>query len=51
MIHLGAYVKGSSPRLDFAIAKNEALQTFLRQPVEEQATRQSSVEKIASILR
>ncbi len=51
LINIGAYVKGSSPRLDLAIAKNEALQNFLRQPVEEQAPRTASVEQIASILR
>jgi flagellum-specific ATP synthase len=51
LINIGAYVKGTSPRLDLAIAKNEALQKFLRQPVEEQAPRAASVEQIASILR
>jgi flagellum-specific ATP synthase len=51
LINIGAYVKGTNPRLDLAIAKYEALQQFLKQAVEEQAPRLASLEEIARILR
>jgi flagellum-specific ATP synthase len=51
LISIGAYVKGANPRLDVAIAKHDALQKFLRQPVEERVPRAASVEQLASILR
>jgi len=51
LINIGAYVKGTNPRLDLAIARHEALQQFMRQPVEEQAPRAASVEKLAHILQ
>jgi flagellum-specific ATP synthase len=51
LINIGAYVKGANPRLDLAVSKYEALTKFLRQPVEEQAPRADSLEKLANILR
>ena len=51
IINIGAYVKGTNPRLDLAIARYDALQQFLRQAVEEPAPRSASVEEIARILR
>jgi len=51
LINIGAYVKGANPRLDLAVSKQEALNKFLRQPVEEQAPRASSLEQLAEILR
>jgi flagellum-specific ATP synthase len=35
LIQIGAYVKGSDKRIDWAISKFEAVQSFLRQEVEE----------------
>ncbi len=37
LINIGAYVKGSNPRIDEAIAKIEGIQEFLRQRPEENA--------------
>ena len=37
MITIGAYVKGSNPAVDEAIAKREAVEEFLVQAVEEKA--------------
>jgi flagellum-specific ATP synthase len=51
LISIGAYVKGSNPRLDLAIAKHDQLQQFMRQQVEEQAPRAASYEQITSILQ
>jgi flagellum-specific ATP synthase len=38
LIQIGAYARGSSPAIDEAIARLPAIQTFLRQPLEERAT-------------
>jgi flagellum-specific ATP synthase len=35
MINIGAYVKGSNPRIDLAIKKNDAVNAFLRQRYDE----------------
>ena len=51
LINIGAYVKGANARLDVAIARNDALQQFLKQPVDEQAPRAASVEQLALILQ
>ena len=38
LINIGAYVAGSNPRVDLAIARNEAIRTFLRQGIYEAST-------------
>jgi flagellum-specific ATP synthase len=35
MINIGAYVKGSNPKIDQAIRKNDAVNAFLRQRYDE----------------
>lgn len=35
LINIGAYVKGSNPKIDYAISKNEEINGFLRQKMEE----------------
>ena len=35
LIHIGAYVKGSSPKIDAAIQKIEGINEFLRQDIYE----------------
>jgi len=51
LIAIGAYAKGTSPRLDRAIAKHEALTRFLRQDVEERAPRESSLQQLHALLQ
>ena len=50
LISIGAYVKGTNPRLDLAIAKHDALNGFLRQPVEERVPRAAALQQLHSIL-
>lgn len=47
LIQIGAYAKGSDPAIDLAIKRRDALQTFLRQGVDEK----SDPAKLESILK
>jgi flagellum-specific ATP synthase len=38
LINIGAYVAGSNPRVDLAIARHDAIRTFLRQGIHEEST-------------
>jgi flagellum-specific ATP synthase len=38
LVNVGAYVKGSNPEIDLALAKIEAINTFLRQGIEEKVS-------------
>jgi flagellum-specific ATP synthase len=52
MVEIGAYVKGSNPELDLALAQSTPLHDWLRQSqVEGSATRQSSLAKLAGLLQ
>lgn len=49
LIHIGAYVKGSSKRIDAAIAKIDAINKFLCQDIFEVDTYESTIQKLAAI--
>ena len=49
MITIGAYVKGSNPGVDEAIAKREAVQEFLTQAVEEKAPIADTIRRLSAI--
>ena len=49
MITIGAYVKGSNPGVDEAIAKHDAVLDFLQQAVEEKAPIVETIKRLASI--
>ncbi|HEY2801366.1 MAG TPA: FliI/YscN family ATPase [Chthoniobacterales bacterium] len=51
LITIGAYTKGSNPKVDLAIEKHESLTQFLRQKVEEKFTRPESFRQIEAILK
>jgi flagellum-specific ATP synthase len=51
LITIGAYTRGSNPKLDQAIDRNEALMDFLKQPMTERSDRVKAWEKIVSVLR
>jgi flagellum-specific ATP synthase len=51
LINIGAYVRGSNPRIDQAIFAMERIQGFLRQGVEEKATMDSTLAVMHSIVR
>lgn len=46
LINIGAYAKGSNPKIDFALSMIDGLNDFLRQQVEEKASIQASVQAL-----
>jgi len=50
LINIGAYVKGSNPRIDEAIAKIELINAFLRQGIDESFTLEESSQVLSSII-
>ncbi len=50
LINIGAYVKGSSSKIDFAIKMIDAINNFLKQGIFEKVNYQESVEQIKAIL-
>ena len=50
LINIGAYVKGSNPRIDRAIALIEPLREFLRQDIREADHFEESLQQLTSIL-
>ncbi|MBI2606802.1 MAG: FliI/YscN family ATPase [Deltaproteobacteria bacterium] len=50
LISIGAYVKGSNPKLDQAIAVIERVRAFLRQDIDERSSYEESVARLESIL-
>lgn len=52
MVEIGAYVRGSNPELDQALALSASLHDWLRQPQSDTgSTRQGSLQQLAAILR
>lgn len=49
-ILIGAYKKGSDPRTDFAIGKIDSINSFLRQPVEEQSPLDVTVARLTHLV-
>jgi flagellum-specific ATP synthase len=50
LISIGAYQKGANPALDDAVARNEPLNRFLRQPVQEHTPRAKTFSNLKQIL-
>jgi flagellum-specific ATP synthase len=50
LINIGAYAKGSNPKIDYAISKIEALNDFLQQNYTETTTLKESIERLGSVL-
>jgi len=50
LINIGAYVRGSNPEIDQALAKIEQVNAFLRQEVEEKADFESSLQKLFEVV-
>ena len=50
LIHIGAYVRGSSPKIDQAMHYIEAVYGYLRQAVEEKVSFEDSVEQLRRLL-
>jgi len=51
LVNIGAYTKGNNARIDLAIDKNDAINRFLCQKVEEKMTRLDSFAQIAALLK
>ena len=49
LINIGAYVKGSNPKLDDAIKYNDAINSFLKQEMDEQSSLMESMNKLKRI--
>lgn len=50
LINIGAYAKGSNPKIDYAIAKIDLLNDFLCQNFDQTTTLQDSIKKLGSLL-
>jgi flagellum-specific ATP synthase len=50
LINIGAYVKGSSPKIDYALERIDHLNAFLRQKVEERSEFEASLSRLKEIL-
>ncbi len=50
LILLGAYSRGTDPKTDLAIEKKDAIDSFLRQRIEEKSTFREAIEGLKSIL-
>jgi len=50
LINIGAYVKGSNPKVDYSIKKINAINQFLRQSIEEKSDFQESVEQLINLM-
>lgn len=51
LINIGAYIRGSNPRIDQSIAVYEKIQEFLKQRIEEPASMSETLAKMHSIFR
>ena len=51
LINIGAYVSGSTPRIDRAITLHEKILNFLRQEIDQPATFADSVTQLEKIIR
>jgi len=50
LINIGAYVKGTSPKIDYALERIDSLNNFLTQSVDENVQFETSLAKLQSIL-
>lgn len=50
LINIGAYVKGSNPKIDRAISKIDAINQFFRQPIGELSAHDKSVAELSQII-
>jgi flagellum-specific ATP synthase len=50
LINIGAYVKGSNPRIDYAIGKIDAINSFLKQNFDESTSLEQTKEELTRIL-
>jgi flagellum-specific ATP synthase len=51
LINIGAYVRGSSAKIDEAIRLIDAVNAYLRQPVEKRVTFEDSVQQLQALFK
>ena len=51
LINIGAYARGSNPKIDFALDKIESVNSFLKQPVEERSDFEVTSATLAEIFK
>jgi flagellum-specific ATP synthase len=51
LINIGAYQKGNNPRIDFAIDHIDAINTFLRQDIDEHTLFDETVQQLDALLK
>lgn len=51
LINIGAYKKGSNPKIDYALEKKDTIEKFLRQEINQKAEYSSSVETLIKIFK
>ncbi|MFH1575218.1 MAG: FliI/YscN family ATPase [Acidobacteriota bacterium] len=49
MVNIGAYSKGSNPRIDLALRKIDAINAFLKQPYDESTTVDGALERVSEM--
>ena len=49
LINIGAYVKGSNPKIDYALTKIEEVNEFLKQGTFEQVSYEETVERLLAL--
>jgi len=50
LINIGAYVRGSNPRIDYSLAKIESVRMFLKQGIDEKITMQDNMNALHRIV-
>jgi flagellum-specific ATP synthase len=50
LINIGAYVRGSNPRIDYSLTKMESVRTFLKQGIDEKITIQENMKALHDIV-
>ena len=50
MINIGAYAKGSNPKIDRAIGLFDAINEYLQQPVDQKATMDECVQQLLTLI-
>jgi flagellum-specific ATP synthase len=50
LINIGAYVKGSNPRIDFALEKIDVIRSFLRQGIDERTEYTETLRQLGALL-
>lgn len=51
MVHIGAYIKGSDPKIDFSLERIDALNDVLRQPPEGRGTIDESFRRLSDAMK